>query len=255
MYPWRLTDELTVQTMNRELPAVHATRERLIEPQVRRALQAGGRVVDLGAHEGWFSLRALEWGADSVLAVDVREINTRRAVLLRDHFGIPPERLRVHTASVYDIDAADIGRFDVVLALGLIYHLENPIGALRVAAGLAAPGALIVVESQLHRGGPVKTGWGMTDERTGESILITEAASWVAKFEPLDVQDTTPLAAYGGVVSLIPNRAALEQALHAVGFEGVRIAAASGDDLNQQYRRGDRGVFVGWAPTPSDRPP
>jgi hypothetical protein len=65
MYPRRLTDELTVQTMNRELPAVHATRERLIEPQVRRALHRGGRVVDLGAHEGWFSMPAPEWGADS----------------------------------------------------------------------------------------------------------------------------------------------------------------------------------------------
>jgi hypothetical protein len=76
----------------------------------------------------------------------------------------------------------------------------------------------------------------------------------VAKLEPQDVQETTPLAAYGGVVSLIPNRAAVEQALHAVGFEGVRIAPASGDDLNQQYRRGDRGVFVGWAPGSNDRP-
>jgi tRNA (mo5U34)-methyltransferase len=243
MYPWRLTEDIEVPAMHPELPSVHATREELIEPTVKTALLDGrARVIDLGAHEGYFSHRALDWGAAFVLAVDVRTVNTRRAKLLRDHYGISSDALKVRTASVYDLDADELGLFDVVLALGLIYHLENPIGALRVARALAKPGGLVVVEAQLTRqDAPIQVGWGITSEYSGE------AASWAARFEEPEVQENTPLAAYGGVISLIPNRAALIQAMEVVGL--TRIAALpAAPHHNSQYRTGDRAVVVGWAP-------
>src|SRR4051794_12444564 len=239
MYPWRLTDDLQVDAMHAELPSVHATREALIEPLMRDALAAGGRVVDLGAHEGYFSHRALAWGADSVLAIDVRDINTRRAELLRDHFAISPEALQVRTASVYDVDPSEVGRFDVVLVLGLIYHLEDPIGALRVAASLAKPGALVVVESQLTRQvEPIEHGWGVT------GWVLHEPASWAAKRESAEEQEHTPLAAFGGVISLVPNRAALLQSLEVAGVEGATVLDAA-PDQNPQYVAGDRVVVAG----------
>ncbi|MBE2317423.1 class I SAM-dependent methyltransferase [Solirubrobacter sp. CPCC 204708] len=239
MYPWALTDQVQVEAMHPELPSVHATREALIEPLMREALASGGRVVDLGAHEGYFSHRALAWGADSVLALDVREIDTRRAELLRDHFSISPEALQVRTASVYDVDPAEIGQFDVVLVLGLIYHLENPIGALRVAASLAKPGALVVVESQLTRQAePIEHGWGVT------GWVLHEPASWAARLEPAEEQEHTPLSAFGGVISLVPNQAALLQALQVAGVDDVKILKAE-PDHNPQYVAVDRVVVAG----------
>jgi tRNA (mo5U34)-methyltransferase len=248
MYPWQLTREVTLSTMHPELPTVHATRESLIEPIVRSALahRPDARVVDLGCHEGYFAHRVLAWGAGSVVAVDVRDVNIRRATLLREHFAISPERLELRRASVYDLRPEELGRFDVVLVLGLIYHLENPIGSLRLAGALATPGGLVVVEAQLHRGGPVQAGRGVTGE-TGEPAFTEEAATWAAKFEPLHEQEGTPLAAYGGVISLIPNAAAVVQALEVIGLERVHRLEA-GKDHNLQYRLGDRGVFVGYAP-------
>lgn len=237
MYPWQLTETFQIEAMHPELPSVHATREELIEPFVRDALRDGGRVVDLGAHEGYFSQRALAWGADEAVAVDVREINTRRATLLRDHFGINADRLRVETASVYDV-GPELGSFDVVLVLGLIYHLENPIGALRVAASLARPGALVIVEAQLTRQSePIAHGWGVTD------WVLSEPASWAARFEPLDEQAGTPLSAYGGVISLIPNRAALLQAMGVAGLLDARTLEPA-PTHNPQYVGGDRAVAV-----------
>jgi hypothetical protein len=50
-------------------------------------------------------------------------------------------------ADVFNLHRERMGTFDVVLCLGLIYHLENPIGALRIARALTA--AVCVVESQL----------------------------------------------------------------------------------------------------------
>lgn len=242
MYPWELTPGVTTPLVGPGLPAVHRTRREMIEPAARAALEragSGARALDIACHEGWFSHRLLDWGAREVVAVDIRDVNVRRARLLRDHYEIPAERLKVERADVYDLDADALGQFDVVLLLGLIYHLENPIGAIRIARALTR--GVCLLETQLTRqAAPIRTGWGIPDEFTDEP------ASWAARFEAPEEQDTQPLAAFGGVISLIPNRAAVEQAMTVAGFSGVEAIAASGGH-DPQYLGGDRGVFAGHA--------
>ena len=238
MYPWRLTDAVTAPLIGPTLPSVHNTRAELIEPAVRAALEAAdpdARAIDIGCHEGWFAHRLLEWGAREVIGIDVREVNIRRAELIRDHLGVPADRLRFAQASVYDLESE--GKFDVVLMLGLIYHLENPIGAIRVARKLTR--RVCAIESQLTRQTtPIRTGWGIPGEYT------EEPASWVARHEAPEEQEAQPLAAYGGVISLIPNKAAVLQAMSVAGFTDVTVPAAR-EHHDSQYRLGDRVVALG----------
>lgn len=244
MYPWRLTPEVVTPVLGPELPSIHETRARMIEPVVRQALSQAGpgaTVLDLGCNEGWFAHRALEWGAASVVAIDVREVNIRRAEMVREHFGIAPERLRFERTSVFDLDPEQLGSFDVVLVLGLIYHLEDPVGALRIARRHTRGTA--VVEAQLTESNdPIRLGWGETD-----SYRETEA-HWAALVEPAEEQrdDGNLLSSFGGVISLVPNRAALIQALEVVGYRDVRMLDAPPDG-NRQYSEGHRGVAVGRA--------
>jgi tRNA (mo5U34)-methyltransferase len=237
MYPWELAPGVTTPLVGPGLPEVHRTRRELIEPAARAALERGGRALDIACHEGWFAHRLLEWGADEVVAVDIRDVNVRRARLLRDHFGL--ERLKIEQGDVYELRPGDLGQFDVVLMLGLIYHLENPIGAIRAARALTR--GVCLLETQLTRQeAPIRTGWGIPDQFTDEP------ASWAARFEAPEEQDTQPLAAFGGVISLIPNRAAVVQAMTVAGFTEVeQLAAGAGHD--PQYLAGDRGVFAGRA--------
>jgi tRNA (mo5U34)-methyltransferase len=242
MYPWQLTADVAVSLEGSELPSIHATRAAMIEPVVRSALRGGdATVLDLGCNEGWFSHQALEWGAARVVALDVREANVRRATLLRDHFGIDPERLEIRQADALALDAATLGTFDAVLVLGLIYHLENPIGALRAARALTRGTA--VVESQLtaHQE-PIRLGWGET------GVFREAAGHWASVVEPAEEQldDGNPLASFGGVVSLVPNRAALLEAMQVAGFADVRMLDAPGDG-NPQYVEGHRGIAAGRA--------
>jgi tRNA (mo5U34)-methyltransferase len=239
MYPWQLTPEVETPLVGTGLPAVHATRRELIEPVARAALERGGRALDIACHEGWFAHRLLEWGAREVVAVDIRDVNVRRARLLRDHFVLPADRLRIEQGDVYDLRPDDLGQFDVVLMLGLIYHLENPIGAIRTARALTR--GVCLLETQLTRqDAPIRTGWGIPDQ------FSDEPASWAARFEAPEEQDTQPLAAFGGVISLIPNREAVIQAMTVAGFAGVeQLEASTGHD--PQYLSGDRGVFAGRA--------
>ena len=138
-----------------------------MEPVLRDALAAAGpdaTAIDLACSEGWFAHRLLEWGARQVVGIDVRPENIRRAELVRDHLGLDRRRLRFKTADVMKLRARQ--PFTVVLCLGLIYHLENPIGALRIARSLTR--GVCIVESQLtEQTEPIRHGWGADGHVSG----------------------------------------------------------------------------------------
>jgi SAM-dependent methyltransferase len=246
MYEWPVAPDVVTRLAAPELTSVHETRREVIEPVVRDAIAAAGpnaAVLDLGCNEGWFAHQALEWGAERAVGVDVRGVNVRRAELLREHLGVPADRLQFHHASVFDLETEPLGSFDVVLVLGLIYHLENPIGALRIAAG-AARGA-VVVESQLtaHREA-LRVGWGET------GVYKEVPGHWAAILEPAEEQaaEGNLLSSFGGVLSLVPNAPALVQAMEVIGLRDVRMLDVP-DHLNPQYVNGDRGIAAGYART------
>ena len=235
-YPWRLRDGRELPIPVAELESVHRTRAGMIEERVRAALAAAGpdaTALDLACNEGWFSQRLLEWGASRVVALDIRDENVRRAQLLRDHYGIPAERLEVRQADVFELDATALGTYDVVLVLGLIYHVENPMGVLRLARTCTRD--LCVIESQLtQQNTPIVHGNGRADE-------LHEADGSFAVV--IEVGDNM-LASTGRVLSLVPNRAALVQMANMAGFEHVEFATAfEHRGHNPQYVRGDRAAI------------
>lgn len=239
MYPWRLGRLAEPPLLDPELPSVHETRAQLIEEPVRATLTAArgeATAIDLACSEGWFSHRLLDWGAGRVVGVDLREVNIRRARLVRDHLGVSPERLDLVQRDVFDVDPAALGQFDVVLLLGLIYHVEDPVGVLRLARRLTR--GVCVLETQLTRQEePVLHGWGKAD-------ILTPAAGSFALLVESDAAEN-PIASGEGTVSLIPNRVAMEACVRAAGFERVEWREAA-EHHNDQYRVGDRGVLVAW---------
>jgi tRNA (mo5U34)-methyltransferase len=243
MYAWQLSADTVTPVVGPELPEIHQTRLDLMEAPVRAAIAAAGggaTVVDLACNEGWFSHRMLEWGASHVLGVDIRPEVIRRAELIRAHFGISPDRFELRLADVFDLEPEQLGAFDVVLCLGVVYHLENPIGAIRVARALAR--GVCVIESQLTRQlEAIVHGNGRSDQ------YEESPSSWASVVET--DQASNMLASAGGVVSLIPNRDALMQAAHAAGFGSAEYAQPSRRH-NRQYQLGDRAVLIAWPGAP-----
>jgi len=106
----------------------------------------GKRVLDVGAWDGYWTFEALKRGASEVVAIDDfsdflgKSDDIRRSAwasfdLCRDAFGYGVDRCSRHDLSVYDIDEARFGRFDVVFCFGVLYHLRHPLLALdRLAA-------------------------------------------------------------------------------------------------------------------------
>lgn len=157
----------------------------------------GKTVLDVGAYDGFFSFAAERWGAERVLAVDT--LAWERG----DRSGWPcfqlahralDSRVETRRLDVHDLADASPGRFDVVLCLGVLYHLRTPLQALESLARVT--GELLVLEthtdaSHLRRPAMV---WYPGDELAGDD------SNWCG-----------------------PNEALLETWLREVGFREVRV--------------------------------
>lgn len=246
LYHWELGGGLVAPIAHPDLALAQDTVRELLEAPVRAALEraaAAGRPVralDLACNEGWWSHRLLEWGADAVVALDARPEHVARATALRDHLGVGADRLDLRVGDATVLNPGALGApFDVVLHLGLLYHLEDPIGALRAVRGVLRDGGLIAVETQVTRQeAPIAHAWGSHDNASERA-----EASFAVRWER---DDDFPLASVGGVVSLIPNRAALVLSLQAAGCTDVTLATPAPHHVSG-FRSGDRVVATATA--------
>jgi ubiquinone/menaquinone biosynthesis C-methylase UbiE len=219
------------------LESIHATRAAMLEAPVREALAAAGpgaRALDVACCEGWFSHRLVDWGAAEVLGVDIREQSVRRAQLVSDHLGYDRERLQFRTADVLSLSAEELGTFDVVLCLGLIYHVEHPMGVLRLLRAVTR--GLCAIESQTARA-ETPALFGFTARQAFEA---TDAVLAV-HFE--HDQASNQLASAGGSLSFCPNPTALRMMVTHAGFADVR-AIVPGDGHDPDFHSGDRMVLL-----------
>lgn len=87
---------------------------------------SGRRVLDVGARDGYFTFACESRGAE-VLAVDYAAPEATGFAVAREALGSRAEYLR---ANVYDLAPEQLGTFDHVLFLGVLYHLRHPLLAL-----------------------------------------------------------------------------------------------------------------------------
>jgi hypothetical protein len=229
-YRFRLPDGRVTNTYDDgALDAVHTTRLSMLRDVVRARFGdslAGHDAIDIACHQGWFSTQLLEWGADDVLAVDARAEHIADVELIRDALKL--SKLRTLQSDVHAIEPAKLGKFDLVLMLGLIYHLENPIGALRQAFALTKH--LCVIETQVVPGMS-----GMVDYGSYRFVRPLKGS-----FGIIDETDDThgPEASTLGIC-LVPSVEALLWILRKIGFSRAELVPVP-DDGYEQLRHGKR---------------
>ncbi len=103
---------------------------------------AGKSVLDVGCNEGFFTFEAERRGAVRALAIDQREKHREKFELVRRILGLTAE---FRTMSLYDLDPAVIGQFDIVFFLAVFHHLRYPFLALDKLAAVTKEVAIMEV--------------------------------------------------------------------------------------------------------------
>jgi len=106
---------------------------------------AGKSVLDIGAWDGFFSFEAEKRGAKRVVALDggvwkVPSIGRRGFDFAKKALSSRVEPVEME---VLDISVDRLGQFDLVLFLGVLYHLPDPFEAFRRVAAVAAKEIII----------------------------------------------------------------------------------------------------------------
>ena len=223
-YSYSLPDGSTTPTYHGDdIKAIHDTRWKMVSDCLSERLGSsadGLDALDLASHQGWFAYQMANSGFSRVLGIDARESHVEDSTLIRDIYQL--ENLDFRQGDIHEQSADEVGQFDVVLMLGLLYHLENPVGALRTCRELCKN--LCLIETQIVPGmtgyvdygsyqyvRPLKGSFGIIDE-TGETH--------------------GPEASVTGIC-LVPSLDALIWILRKVGFTDVTVLEPPADSYEQ----------------------
>jgi Methyltransferase domain len=169
------------------------------------------KVLDIGANDGFFTIASALAGADHVTAINNADWGPTYPDNLAygtERWGVAPEILigdfRTHAYTL---------RYDVILFLGVLYHLENVFAAMALLRGLLVDGGEMYLETQLSQ--------------IDSPLPLYEAASDI--YPTIARQDKGNLGRSGLSNFLFPNEAAIRNLAHAYDFAcenlgGVRAA-------------------------------
>jgi len=235
MYEFDLGDGIKTPLLAEELRSIHQTRAQMLGALLDEIFPRGMhgcRCLDAGCNEGYFSQLLYHRGA-RIKGIDIREQNIRRARAVQHILELDAENLEFSTDDIFTFDSGGI-IYDLSLCFGLIYHLENPLGLLRKLRAMTR--TLCIVESQVTRqSAPIASGWG-------QAGVTLELPASIAVFHE-EQQSADRLAAYGGVLSFIPNLAALRLMLRVAGFPRV-VQLPPRPGMNPQYLNHDRVILA-----------
>jgi tRNA (mo5U34)-methyltransferase len=107
-----------------------ATKWRVLADHLPSDLR-GQTALDIGCNAGFYSFELARRGA-RVVSIDTDPHYLEQARWARDQLGLGG-RIELRRASVYQL-AQDAQRFDIVLFMGVFYHLRHPLLALDIVA-------------------------------------------------------------------------------------------------------------------------
>lgn len=143
---WWHTFELPDGSIVRGVCTLESLKMRISTFPIPRDL-SGKRVLDIGTWDGWFAFEMERRGAQ-VLAID--NWDNPRFYEMRELLG---SRVEYAQMDMYELTPDRVGYFDVVLFMGVLYHLKHPLLALERVCALTRDLAAVdsFVLRQKHR--------------------------------------------------------------------------------------------------------
>jgi SAM-dependent methyltransferase len=151
----------------------------------------GKRILDIGCNSGFWSIQCALLGAE-VVGFDARPELIEQAELVKSIVGVDNAAFRL--LDFWDMSPQSLhGTFDIVLNLGMLYHLPSPLEALQLTKSMAR--RVIVLDTAVYP--------------SNDSVI---RLSWE---EPFDIR----AAVNSGIVAA-PSKRAVDLMLRHVGVAG-----------------------------------
>ena len=232
MYEFELPGGQKTPLLAESLRHVHtARRSMMFELLDAVGYDRTASVLDLACSEGYFSMHFAQRGAREVRGIDARPRNIEKAELMQATFGLTQCRFEV--GDITEIELAPAS-YDIVLLLGIIYHVEDPIRLLRRAARAARK--VLFVETQVTKHHPpLAFGWGST-------TAIYSDDYWAMARENPSQDDLSSVRGF----SLVPSPTAIVSLLREIGFRSI-VQLHTNETANElQFQSGDRAMYAAW---------
>lgn len=183
------------------------------------------RIADLAASEGFFSnFMVEEFGAKEAHCFEINLDQVHRAHLIQSLKGIGNVEYWRTDFETTGWALGMKGDFDIVLCLGIIYHLQNPFLFLRNLYEVTKNVAVVESDTPVVKG----------DLHPKEFARISLNRD-VVTLEPGVVRQ---------LIEFRPNRDALVAMLHAVGFRKVVVLPPSDTVEDVYFRNGEKSMLL-----------
>lgn len=117
----------------------------------------GKRVLDIACNSGFWSIQCALLGAE-VVGFDGRAELVKQAELIKSIVGV--ENVEFKTLDFWDMSPQALGgTFDIVLNLGILYHLTDPLKALQLTKAMARQYILLDTDVYPSKDSVIKLRW------------------------------------------------------------------------------------------------
>ncbi len=244
-HSFELPDGSTIQGVT----SLESLKKRLAQFPIPDDLR-GKRALDIGCWDGWYSFELERRGAE-VVAVDKWD-NPR----FREIHSILKSRVDYRLLDMYELTPDRVGRFDIVLFMGVLYHLKHPLLALELVCALTTD--LAAVDSFVLREGqyppeilarPVMEFFetdemgGQTDNWFGPSLPALLAMCRVSGFARVELRSVSD---YGAGVACYRKWAEPE----GLGEPPVLHSALHAEDFGVNFRSHLDSYVSAWFDSP-----
>jgi tRNA (mo5U34)-methyltransferase len=197
---------------------------------------SGLTVLDVGVRDGFFAFELERRGA-TVTGIDVVPPTATGFAIAAEILG---SAVTYVVGNVYALEPARLGTFDLVLFLGVLYHLRSPLRALDRIRRVCRPPARLFVETVMIDNAVLLPG--------GRTASLAELAEVLATVPLMQFYPRDALAG-DHTNKWAPNRVGLERMLEEAEFEvlrtqvfherGYAVARATEDERLAHFRKLD----------------
>lgn len=219
-YEFSISNGVSTSVQDPLINIIHQTRADIIFPFLDNLYGRSWSEIsclDIACNQGWFATQIALRNAKKVLGIDIRNEHIEMASAIKEIGNLSNLDYIVH--NLFETNSDEIGQFDLTLFLGLLYHLENPMGALRKVRSLTKK--MCVIETQVARDTT------KLDILNGSDTNIKQG-SGIGVFQADENHVEGDLS-----VVLVPTLEALYQMLYAVGFDRIYLSVPPKSMFNQ----------------------